>query len=179
MLPSNLIRWGGLAAIAAGIAYVVDALLELLMPSAPSSVVHLLAVLLTLVAMVGLHTLQKANYGGIGRGGFYTVVVALLAQALGRIADLLGNEAFGWLVFPVGIFVMMVGLVLYGAATLQARVLPRWCGLGFIVVPPLVIVLAISFGEYGELVFGLLWLAVGYVLWSRRGTVTEQPSRVS
>ena len=32
---------------------------------------------------------------------------------------------------------MLVGLVLYGAATLQARVLARWCGVGLIVVPPL------------------------------------------
>ncbi len=28
------------------------------------------------------------------------------------------------------------------------------------------------------LLFGLVWLALGYVLWSRREVVTEQPLRV-
>jgi hypothetical protein len=169
-----------------GIAYVVNVLLGLLVSETTTSVVHLLAdsfavvpVLLTLVGMVGFHTLQKANYGGIGRGGFYTVVVGLLAQVLGTITHLLsGSEAPEWLVFPVGIGLMIVGLVLYGVATLQARVLPRWCGMAFIVVPPLVIVLEISLEGYGEILFGLLWLALGYVLWSRRGTTAEQTSRV-
>ena len=69
----------------------------------------------------------------------------------------------------------MVGLVLYGAATLQARVLPRWGGIALIVSLPLTILLQ----DFGGLVFGLVWLALGYVLWSRRGAATEQPSRVS
>lgn len=58
-----------------------------------------------------------------------------------------------------------VGLILYGAATLQARVLPRWCGLGLIIVPPV----AVVFGDYGGIVFGLLWVALGYVLGSQGG----------
>jgi hypothetical protein len=186
MSSSDLIRWGGLAAMVGGLAYLLNVLLGLLVPETSTSVVHLLAdsfavvpVLLTLVGMVGLHTLQKANYGGIGRGGFYTVVIGLLAQVLGTISHLLsGSEALEWLVFPVGIILMIVGLMLYGAATLQVRGLPRWCGLGFVVVPPVVIVLEVLREGYGEVVFGLLWLAVGYALWSRRGTAEGQPSRV-
>ena len=185
MSSSELVRWGGLAAMLGGIAYVVNVLLGFLVPETTISAVHLLAdsfavvpVLLTLVGMVGFHTLQKANYGGIGRGGFYTVVVGLLAQVLGTITHLSGSEALNWLVFPVGIILMIVGLVLYGVATLQARVLPRWCGLGFIVVPPLVMVLEIALEGYGEILLGLLWLALGYVLWSGRGTTAQQPSRV-
>ena len=50
--------------------------------------------------------------------------------------------------------------------------------MGFVVVPPLVIVLEVILEGYGEVVFGLLWLAVGYALWSRRGTAEERPSRV-
>jgi hypothetical protein len=69
--------------------------------------------------------------------------------------------------------------VLYGAATLQARVLPPWCGLGLIVVPPIAFYLN-SKVFYGSLaLFGVLWVALGYVLWSRWGSPTEQrPSRV-
>jgi hypothetical protein len=185
MSSSDLIRWGGLAAMLGSLAYLVSVLLGFLVSETTTTIVHFLAdsfavvpVLLILVGMVGFHTLQKANYGGMGRGGFYTVLVGLLAQVLGTISHLSGSEALDWLVFPVGIVLMIAGLVLYGAATLQARVLPRWCGLGFVVVPPVVIVLEVLLEGYGEVVFGLLWLAVGYALWSRRGTAEERPSRV-
>ena len=71
--------------------------------------------------MVGLHTLQKENYGHIGRGGFWTVVVAPLGQVLGTVVLLAGSTALAWLVFPVGVLAVLVGFVLYRAATLQAR----------------------------------------------------------
>ena len=91
----------------------------------------------------------------------------------------MGSEALLWLVAPVGSLVVLVGLVLYGAATLQAMVLPPWCGLALIVVPPIAFYLN-SKVFYGSLaLFGVLWVALGYVLWSRRGVSSEQqPSRV-
>ena len=100
--------------------------------------------------------------------------MASLAQVLGIVVFLSGSEALNWLVFPVGFLAVPVGLILYGAATLQARVLPRWCGLGLIIIPPTSIVL----GDYGGILFGLLWVALGYMLWSRRVASAEQPSRV-
>ena len=100
MSSSDLIRWGGLAAMLGGLASLLNVLLGLLVSETSTSVVHLLAdsfavvpLLLILVGMVGFHTLQKANYGGIGRGGFYTVVLGLLAQVLGTITHLSGSEA--------------------------------------------------------------------------------------
>ena len=47
--------------------------------------------------------------------------------------------------------------------------------MGLIIVSPMTVVL----GDYGGILFGLLWLALGYVLWFRRGTAAERPSRVS
>jgi hypothetical protein len=80
--------------------------------------------------MVGLHAIQGANYGRIGRAGFYTAAVGLLLQALAALFLLIGSEAWEvtlqWLVAPVGSLTILVGLVLYGAAILQARVLARW-----------------------------------------------------
>jgi hypothetical protein len=64
--------------------------------------------------------------------------------------------------------------VLYGVATAQARVLPRWYGLALIVAVPVTLPLA----TYGTTLFGLILLALGYVLWSRGGVITAQPSRV-
>ena len=140
-----------------------------------SQFVFLIAVLLTIGGMVGLHALQGTSYGRIGRAGFYTAVVALLAQALGAIVLLAGSEALQWLIFPMGNLALLVGLVLYGAATLQAGILPRWCGFWLIVLAP-VALFFVAFG--GSILFAALWLALGYVLWLRSGTGTERPSRV-
>ena len=166
MSSSNLIRWCGLAALLAGVAFIVDILLVLTVDADWTNVVYIIAALLMLAGLVGLHTLQKDNYGRIGQGGFWMVVIAILGQVAGIIVYLLGSEVLNWLVFPVGFLAVPVGLMLYGIATLQAKVLPRWCGLGLVIIPLISIVL----GDYGGILFGLLWLALGYVLWAWRGT---------
>ena len=184
MTSSNIVRWGGLAAMIGGLFWVVWSLLGRVSFEAAGSPfadgLLLLAALLTLAGLAGLHALQGSNYGRIGRAGFYTTAVGLLLQALAALLLLLmGRDAWEvtlqWLVAPVGSLIVLVGLVLYGAATLQARVLPPWCGLGLIVVPPLAFYMHSKI-FYGSLaLFGVLWVALGYVLWSRSG---RQPSRV-
>lgn len=177
MSSSELIRWGGLAAIAGGVVWVVDSgLLLLTIPeSAVTDVLFVIAALCTIGGFVGFHALQKDDYGRIGRGGFWTVVVATLALVAGLIVSLLGSTALERLeLFPVGTLAVFIGFVLYGTATLQARVLPRWCGMGFVFGPFMFLL-----GDFGGMVFGLLWLALGYTLWSRGDTSVGQPSRVS
>ena len=169
MSSSNLIRWCGLAALLAGVAFIVDILLVLTVDADWTNVVYIIAALLMLAGLVGLHTLQKDNYGRIGQGGFWMVVIAILGQVAGIIVYLLGSEVLNWLVFPVGFLAVPVGLMLYGIATLQAKVLPSWCGLGLIIIPLMSIVL----GDYGGILFGLLWLAQGYALLSWRSTAGQ------
>jgi len=186
MSSSDLIRWGGLAGMLAGVAFIV----LMLIPEGPpgsflytlNSLVFIVAVLLVLVGLAGFHALQKGNYGRIGRGGLYTVIVAGSVQVVAQVGLMSGSTAFRFLDL-LGILGVMVGFVLYGAATLQAKVLPRWCGVGFIVGLPVWWVLAVILGnEYGGslggILFGFLWLALGYVLFSRRSAATEQPARV-
>jgi hypothetical protein len=145
------------------------------------SIVFIVALLLLLVGLAGFHALQKGNYGRIGRAGFYTILVAASAQLIAQVGLVFGSTALEFLDF-LGFLGVMVGLVLYGAATLQARVLPRWCGMGFILGLPIWLSVSAIVGGFGwplgGIVFGLLWLALGYVLWSRREAATEQPSRV-
>jgi hypothetical protein len=185
MTSSNIVRWGGIAAMLGGLFWVVWSLLGRVSFEAAGSpfadLMLLLAALLTLGGLVGLHALQGGNYGRLGRAGFYTAAVGLLLQALAALF-FMGSDAWEvtlqWLVAPVGSWIILVGLVLYGAATLQARVLARWCGVGLIVVPPLAFYMNSKI-FYGSLaLFGVLWVALGYVLWTRSGTPTEQPSRV-
>lgn len=182
---SDIIRWGGIAAMLGGVLWVVWSNLfrvSIEVAGGPfSDGLLLLAALLTLAGLVGLHALQVGNYGRIGRAGFYTAAVGLLVQALAALVLLMGSEAsfLQWLVAPVGSLTVLVGLLLYGAATLQARVLARWCGLALIVVPPIAFYMN-SKVFYGSLaLYGVLWVALGYVLWSRRSKLTRQePSRV-
>jgi hypothetical protein len=84
---------------------------------------------------------------------------------LGLIVYLLsGSRELLWLVYPVGYLVQTVGFVVYGTATLLARVLPRWCGLGLIFGPPVEFIWEL----YGGILFGVLWVALGYMLWTRK-----------
>ena len=176
MSEPSLIRYGGMAAMLGGIVFMVDGLLGLANKDAQYlDVIFIVALVLVLVGLAGLHALQRDSYGRIGRVGFYTVVIATLAQILGLAVLLAGSAALEWLI-PIGSLAVLVGFVLYGVATLQARVLPRWCVVGLIVGLPVTIAL----GEiWGFVVFGLLWLALGYVLYSQREAVAQQPTRVS
>jgi hypothetical protein len=160
----------------AGVAFIGRSLLP--SDSSVGGTLHFLAIALLAVGMVGLHALQKDHYGLIGRAGFYIVVIAALAMVGVRIVILLsGSETLYWLL-DIGDLGLVLGFVLYGVATLQARVLPLWCGVWIIVALPLRIAL-FPIDPWGLTLFGLLWGVLGYVLWSRREAVAEQPSRVS
>ncbi len=173
MSSSELIRWGGLAAMLGCVVWVVEGLLILAVPqTAWTDALFIIGILSVVAGLFGFHALQKDHYGRVGRGGLWTVALATLAQVVGLVVFLLGSPALEWLVFPVGTSAVLIGFVLYGAATLQARILPRWCGIAIIVGPFLFLL-----GDYAGILFGLVWLALGYVLWSRSGAAAEQPSR--
>ena len=105
----------------------------------------------------------------------YTTIAAIvLLELLLILLNLFGGAAGLEWVGGVGELGLLVGLVLYGAAILQARVLPRWCGILFIIFLPV----GILVGDLQPIWGGLVWLALGYALWSQRGLAAEEPSRV-
>ena len=166
------------------------------------------ALLLVTVGMVGFHAMHRQSYvRSMGRAGFWSVVVGSLMVVLGgavfftlgKAGDYLQATpplvwmALGLAGLVVGFLGLVVGHPLYGVATLQAKVLPRWCGVAFIAAIPgglafslLWILLAfvasyepfLSFsGVSTFMVFGLAWLALGYALWVRREAPSVQQSR--
>jgi len=179
MAASNFIRWGGLAAMGAGLLAIVYGLLGFATSKGDEpgalDILVILAMILEVVGLVGFHALQGRNYGRIGRAGLYTTIASIVVFELLLVASLLGGDVgLDWLV-AVGVLGLLVGLALYGAATLQARVLPRWCGILFIIFLPVGILL----GDLQPIWGGLAWLALGYVLWSQSsGAAGEEPSRV-
>ena len=166
------------------------------------------ALLLVPVGMVGFHVLQRQSYGRKGRAGFWLAVVGPLVMLVGGVVFFTLGEsgdflqatpplvwvAFGVLGLVGGFASMVVGFWLYGVATLHARVLPRWCGVAFIGALPVALASGILFPLWLSekirlvyfppwdlmfMVFGLVWLALGYALWRRREAPTvQQPRRV-
>jgi hypothetical protein len=176
MSREELIRWGAIALMAGGVVWVIAGILEGFAGDPPTfgPLAYTVAVLLTAVGVLGIHALQKENYGRIGRGGLYTFLIAAACQILGMVVFILGSAALGFLVFPLGTLGIIVGLALYGAATLQAKVLPRWYAIALIIVVPV----SILFGDYSSIWNGVVFGALGYVLWSIRETTGESPARV-
>src|SRR5829696_8350666 len=125
MASSDLVRWGGLAAMGAGVLFIVYSLLGVAVGKGdepgPLDFLALVGYGLQVVGLVGFHALQGRNYGRIGRAGSYTTVGAIVVWAFVLLASVLrGDEGLGWLA-AIGELGMLVGYVLYGAATLQAR----------------------------------------------------------
>ena len=184
MASSRIVRWGAIGFMLGGVIWVVLGLSPVVgylqaIPGREDVVLFVVAMLLTAVGLVGLHTLQKDSYGRLGRTGFYVALAAIAAHILAAVLYLAGNPAFQWLSFPVGILGMLIGFVLYGIATMRARVLPRWYGLTLAVSMPVSLGLGNLLAAYwSSLLFSLFFLVLGYALWSRRSTAAEETSRV-
>ena len=190
MASSRLSQLGGLAAMLLSGLVLLVGLLALYLGAAfglgtpvatPAIVLVPIGVLsLALLAgMAGFHAIQKDNYGQIGYTGFYAVLVALVAAWLGVLPVFLGGTDLPTLV-RVGLWGLLVGFVLYGVATLQAGVLPRWCGIAFIVALPVTVALAVVslLGPVLPIVlFGLIWLTLSHALWTQSRSPTQQPQR--
>jgi hypothetical protein len=156
--------------------------------SSPLDLLAILGYVLLIVGLVGFHALQQRNYGRIGRAGLYTTIAAFLLWEVLLQAGLLGGgEALPEWLMTVGVLGTLVGEVLYGAAILQARVLPRWCGILFIILMPGTIfflcyarydLFSFLSGDFSSIWVGLVWIALGYGVWSIRGAAAGQPTRV-
>jgi hypothetical protein len=133
-------------------------------------------------ALIGLRARQGLWYGRLGAGGFALAFLGTALLCVITVTAIISGDALGEAVlgttFISGVVGWLVGFPLLGIATLRARVLPRWVGVLLLAYFPLFAFLLGSYG-WGGIALGLLWVALGYVLWSWRGTAAEQPSRVS
>jgi hypothetical protein len=187
MSTSDLIRWGGLAGVIAGVAYLLTGIINLFTPQNPVfisfsdyliEILFVVGLVGTLGAIAGLDFLQRERYGRTGAAGSLTAFVGFGLLLVAAVATLLaGGEALDGF-FPVGSLAALVGLALLGSATLRARVLPRWCGLVLIAGYPLTVVIDIATGGAGGILLGIVWALVGYALLSNTGASAQQPSRV-
>ncbi len=124
-----------------------------------------------MAAVAALHVLQRESYGLRGAS-------ASLAAFVG-LALMLSRSFVGPVreVFLLGLLVAAVGIVILGMATLEAGVLPWWCGAALIAGSPLVGFLLYLFSELAWLL-GVAWALVGFAIFRAGTRHTEQPSRV-
>jgi hypothetical protein len=199
MSSSNLMRWGGLAALVGGALLVVVNILESLffgsqldIAAVTSStwiileVAFLVAEILIILGLVVLYARQSEQVGTLGLIAFLvaltgTVLVAgidwsaaFFAPWLAGIAPpgLLDAEPTG--TFVAGIFLSLVltalGWLLFGVASLQAGVLPRGAAVLLMVGAVLMLVMSILEIPFDVVVFGVALSWMGYALWSASDT---------
>jgi hypothetical protein len=171
----NLVRLGSFGALLAGVAWTVLGIVdiatvggrgsEILRSAFLAETLYMFALVTTLGGMAGLHDRQAPSYGRLGTAGFLATLTGIALLLVGHILSFLVGRVFGTAVLdPVlgaGLWSVLVGFVLVGAATLRLKALPRWCGVTLVICLPLAIILG-DFG--GGIVLGVTWLTVSYAL---------------
>ena len=191
MTTTGLMRWAGLSAVASAVVSVMGDVLRLFVDVESSETAttppYVLVFLLYLLGAVGLYASQSEAAGVLGLVSFLAAFLgtALLAAvlwfelfitpALATRAPGLAEAELGLAGFILVFLLGVVGWVLFGVATLRARVYPRWAAVlliiggvvAFVPVPLAGIVFSVA----------LAWL--GFVLFTGGSGPAERPSRVS
>ncbi len=201
LIPSsNLIRiGGGLTSAAAGLLLLLGHLLDLGGDSEYGTVLGgslvLAAHVVLVFGLVALYAAQAERSGPLGVLGMVLgvvgttlvsgVVLVEIAGASGaEVEDVLGAGLPGALALLGGL-AFLIGLILFGAATMRAGMFPRWAGL-LLIVGDVVFGLG-SFAGSAATIFeivgafitcvALVWL--GLSLLSGGASAAGQPTRVS
>jgi hypothetical protein len=181
-MPRDLVRWGGLAAMVGGVLWIVVFTIYASRPSGAGltppyrsfeglGLPALISLLLVVVGLVGLHARQRGLYGRLGTSGF---VLALVGAAL------IVASGGSWPLVFIAFFLLMLGSLLVGVATLLANALPRWGAVLLIVGSVVLFFFNTETAQaWLALPYGVAWASVGYLLFSERGAASAgQPARV-
>lgn len=202
MSSSNLIRWGGLAALVGGALLAVsDILNAALFPGEPGSevmatsswflvqILGLVALLLIALGLVALYARQAEQAGTLGLIAFVmdfsgTVMMFGLLWGEPFLGPMLAEEApevlniepTGTLVAGVMLALVLfaLGWLLFGLVSLRAGVLPRGAAALMMVGAVLFFILALLELPLGSLVLDAAVAWMGYALWS--GAVEQAPA---
>jgi hypothetical protein len=193
MASSNLIRWGGLAAVLAGALFIVEAVVVPFIGDSHWGFHALDAPphALLAVGLVGLYLWQtrQGRFGWLGTVGFILIVTASVVIALGGLAIIFVD---GVLKAPVGVLdtihpvelLLLIGSVLFSMATMRVNVLPS--GGALLIIVGALGFFGIAFAGVGPewlisvavAILGAGWAWLGYALWSESGELAQQPKRV-
>jgi len=204
MSSSNLIRWSGLAGLAGGILVAVFDVAEFVViggrPESAAAgtsaviivrVAFLVPIVLTMLALVGLYARQAEQAGTLGLVAFLVAFIGTamvfglqwsaafigpwLAEAAPGLVD---AEPSGLLTaaFLLSFLLFALGWLLFGLASLQARVLPRGAAVPLIAGAVLFFVFLLLEVPGSGAVFGAALAWMGYAVWTRGGQPALAPT---
>ena len=193
MLPSILIRLGGVAAMVSGALYVSADLLNLpgggalwrsyygFLPGGGSLFFNALLVgaMAATLAIAALYALRRDISGVLGT---LSSVAAFVGVAL-----TLWGELGSPVAAVLGLLVESVGVLALGVVTMAVGELAWWCGVAlivwgwalvFLLLLPMMGVLAPPFPvSWGGVLAGVIWIVVGFGVFRAARGQTEQPQR--
>ena len=188
------VRWGGLAALLAGVLLIVSELLRLYIdlvdPNLYGSIfvlngaLGLLLSVLVQLGLVGLYARQAGVVGTLGLVGFVLAFVGVHLSMGASFVDAFVKpvvwpwedpEYFERTVAALAIFApgFVLGWVLFGVATHRAQVYPRASAM-LLIAGALILLLPLPLGG---LVFAAALAWMGYVLFTGRDEEVSQPTR--
>ena len=144
-----------------------------------------------LAAIAALHIIQSRYSGRWGAlasiAAFAGVALVVAGNFVGELVPAMASVAITLLI--VGVFAASIGIVGLGIVTLNAGVLPKWCGIALIVGSPpgvgvvlvfstLLVLARIVPGEIGWALAGIPWVLLGYAVFRAGSSQQERPSRV-
>jgi hypothetical protein len=151
---AHLLRWCGLALVAAGVLMVVATLLHpsretaaTIVASEPrlvaAHVVYTVAWLLVLLGFPGLYAAQRGGMGRLGLVGFLTAfsgtyliavtgnfgfLAPVLAKQSPAVLDSISQYSPVVIINGLAAILFMIGYILFGIAMIRTGTLPRWAG---------------------------------------------------
>jgi hypothetical protein len=143
MSPSAATRWGGgLTSVAAGVLLLLGHIVNLGGDPECGTVLGEVLVLsahaLLVFALVSLWAVQAEPSGSLGAAGMVlsvlgtvlncAAVLAEIAGASGADVDPVVGQGVSGTITLLGGLAFLIGLILFGVATMRAGVLPRWAG---------------------------------------------------
>ena len=190
-MSSSLIRWSGLAAMLGGVLWALWAGVEQSIGwGEPGSsayeryelVNRLLpfALIPVVVGFIGLHVAQRRSFGRLGTAGFATALVGFMLITAGSVGEfwVFSDQSYegagrnaSWALFLLGHLVLVIGTLLFGIATVRAKVFPQEAAMMFAVLG-----LGVVVPFLGAFIFAIPFVWLGYLLWS--GSI-QQSSRVT
>ena len=193
MGTSNFIRWAGLAAMVGGVLWALWTVGFNFVgygdPGTPAyeryeayNRLLPLALLPVVVGFFGLHAAQRRSYGWLGSAGFVTALVGLTLVAAGSVGEfwVFTTQPYGeangrddsWIIYLLGHLVLATGSVLFGIATVRAKVLARKPSMTFAVLGGFAVA-----PFFGALMFAIPFTWLGYTLWSGKIEPVRQSQR--
>jgi hypothetical protein len=191
-------RLGGIAAVVGGLLWAAKAFYDRNdAPPWPTDITDTLFFVVLLLFLAGLAGLYARCRGRLGEWeqisfmGFVAGLIGLVGSIVGLVTGMLEVGPSWWLgiswwMVVFGFFVMDISLLFVGNAIIQSGALPRGGALPLGVGSLGILLILVgdppnsSLGVYPTLalwmLFGLAWVALGYVLLS--GETVRQPARV-